>query len=237
MKFSTGLPGLNRYPPISCEWEASLRRAGLPAGGPHRRRARLRLHRHLGAHRDPRRHGRPDGTVLVARHDRDGLRRRCHDAPDRRFGGDRDAVPRPRGVREGGLDARPPLRRPGPHLDRRRARGARVRGAPGPVPRARSHDRRVPRRDDRALDQRRTGVPRHLRRLRRRCVRTEARPAAAPAHLGRRQLARGDASRRPSRRLVPVAHHRRRSCPSAWPSSARCPSSRPAPVRSTWRCR
>ena len=24
MKFSTGLPGLNRYPPISCEWEASL---------------------------------------------------------------------------------------------------------------------------------------------------------------------------------------------------------------------
>ena len=27
------------------------------------------------------------------------------------------------------------------------------------------------------------------------------------------------------------------SCPSAWPSSAHCPSSRPAPVRSTWRCR
>ena len=25
MKFSTGLPGLNRYPPISCEWEASMR--------------------------------------------------------------------------------------------------------------------------------------------------------------------------------------------------------------------
>ena len=48
-----------------------------------------------------------------------------------------------------------------------------------------------------------------VRRLRRHRLRTPARAAAAPAHLDRRQLARRHAPRGTPRRLVPVADHRR----------------------------
>ena len=108
MKFSTGLPGLNRYPPITYDWEASMR-PRLPA--------RRRTADELGFDSSP----IPEHIVIPA--DMVELMGSfwSHAMTAMAFVAGATsrlivdsavivhAVPRPRRVREGGFDARPPV--------------------------------------------------------------------------------------------------------------------------------